>query len=187
MATGKQTWRQVGDCWNLTHAVQQIDKVESVLPTSPLPRRCHSLRNRCDLWPHAKWRRTSHPAGGYLIDGVRNERMIVMPDLKIAAVTAAALLGSTMMVGTSAAMPLNGLPQASKDVASNVQDVRLVCGPRGCWHRPGWRGPGWHRWGWRGPGWNRWGWGGPGWGWGGPGWHRWGWRGPGWHRAGWWG
>jgi hypothetical protein len=74
---------------------------------------------------------------------------------------AAALLGATMMVGTSVAMPLNGLSQASKQVAANVQDVRLVCGPRGCWHRPGlglWRGPGWHRWGWRGPGWHRWSW-----------------------------
>jgi hypothetical protein len=79
-----------------------------------------------------------------------------MPNLKIAAITAAALLGSTMMVGTAAAMPLNGLPQASDQVAANVQEARVVCGPRGCWRRPG---PGWGwrgRMGWRGPGWNRW-------------------------------
>jgi hypothetical protein len=104
------------------------------------------------------------------------------------------LLGSTMMVGTSVAMPLNALSQASNEAAANVQDVRLVCGPRGCWNRPGRlvrRGPGWQRFGWRGPGW------GPGWspGWGpgfgvgfGPGWGPGfgvGW-GPGW-RGGWWG
>jgi hypothetical protein len=81
-----------------------------------------------------------------------------MPNLKIASLAAAALLGSTMMIGTAAAMPLNGLPQATQQVATNVQDVRLVCGPRGCVRV----GPGWHRrWGWRGPGWRRWGWRGP--------------------------
>jgi hypothetical protein len=91
------------------------------------------------------------------------------------------LLGSTMMVGTSVAMPLNGLSQASKEVAANVQDVRLVCGPRGCWNRPGpllRRGPGWQQWGWRGPVFGP-GFGpgfGVGFGWG-PGWQRWGWWG----------
>src|SRR5215472_9501874 len=78
-------------------------------------------------------RRTSRSACGYSIDGVQNKRTVVMPNFKIAAVTAAAVLGSTMMVGASAAMPLNGLPQASKQVAADVHDVRLVCGPRGCW------------------------------------------------------
>ena len=74
-----------------------------------------------------------------------------MHNLKIAAFAAAALLGSGMTIGTAAAMPLNGLPQASKQVAANVQDVRVVCGPRGCVRV----GP---RWGWRGPGWRgRWG------------------------------
>jgi hypothetical protein len=77
-----------------------------------------------------------------------------MPDLRIAALTAAAMLGSTMMVGTSAAMPLNGLPQANRQVAADVQNVRWVCGPRGCWNRLGWSGgPGWNRWGSRGPDW----------------------------------
>jgi hypothetical protein len=83
-----------------------------------------------------------------------------MPNLKMAAFAAVALMGSTMMIGTSAAMPLNGLPVVSKQVTANVQDVRVVCGPRGCVRA----GPGWRRWGWRGPGWRRWG------------------RGPGWHR-----
>jgi hypothetical protein len=96
-----------------------------------------------------------------------------MPSLKIAAITATALLGSNMMIGIADAMPLNGLPEANKQIDANVQNVRLVCGPHGCWHV----GPGWHRWGWRGrPGWHRW-------GWRGPGWHRWGWH-PGWHRWG---
>ena len=37
-----------------------------------------------------------------------------MHNLKIAAFAAAALLGSGMTIGTAAAMPLNGLPQASR-------------------------------------------------------------------------
>jgi hypothetical protein len=32
---------------------------------------------------------------------------------------------------------LNGLPGASKQVSANVQDVRLVCGQRGCSHELG--------------------------------------------------
>jgi hypothetical protein len=82
-----------------------------------------------------------------------------MPNLKIAALTVAALLGSTMMIGTAAAMPPNGLPQVTEQLSTNIQDARVVCGPRGCWRV----GPGWRRWGWRGPGWRRWGWRGPGW------------------------
>lgn len=71
-----------------------------------------------------------------------------MRNMKTAAFTAAALLGSTMMIGTVAAMPLNGLPGASQH--AGVQDVRLVCGPRGCWHEPGpyWRYHRFGRWGW---------------------------------------
>jgi hypothetical protein len=66
---------------------------------------------------------------------------------KIAAFTAAALLGANMMIGSAAAMPLNGLPGAS--IAANVQDVRWVCSPYHCWWRPGpyWR---YHHWGWWG-------------------------------------
>ena len=62
-----------------------------------------------------------------------------MPNLKIAAVAAAASLGSTMMIGT-AAMPLNGSPQAGEQVAANIQDVH---------YQPNhwWQGSGWHRWG----------------------------------------
>jgi hypothetical protein len=73
-----------------------------------------------------------------------------MNNLRIAAFTGTALLASTIMVGTAAAMPLNGLPGASKQVSANVQDVRLVCGPRGCWHEPGqyWRYDRFGRWGW---------------------------------------
>jgi hypothetical protein len=83
-----------------------------------------------------------------------------MHNLKIAAIAAVALMGSTMMVGSAAAMPLNGLPGVSKQVTANVQDVRVVCGPRGCVRvgpRWGWRGPGWRRWGWRGGPRRRWG------------------------------
>ena len=53
-----------------------------------------------------------------------------MPNLKIAALIATALLGSTMMIGTAA-------PQAGKHFAAHI-------------HQPGhwWQGAGWHRWPW---------------------------------------
>lgn len=66
-----------------------------------------------------------------------------MPKLKIAALIAKALLGSTMMIGLAAAITPNGLSGASKPVTATIQDVR---------YQPdhGWRGAGWHRpWGWR--------------------------------------
>ena len=87
-----------------------------------------------------------------------------MVSLKTAAF-ALALLGSTMMIGpASAAMPVNGLAPAAKQVSAGVQEARYVCGPRGCWWRPGgyygrpyWGRPYWgyHRWAW---GYGRWGW-----------------------------
>ena len=73
---------------------------------------------------------------------------VVMPSLKIAAV-ALALLGSSMLVGqASAAMPVNGLTEASKQISS-VDQVWY-----GRW-RGGWRGGwGYRRWG-GGPYWGR--------------------------------
>jgi hypothetical protein len=55
-----------------------------------------------------------------------------MPNLKIAAFTTAVLLGSSMMIGTAAAMP-----QAGKHFAAHI-------------HQPGhwWQGAGWHPWPW---------------------------------------
>jgi hypothetical protein len=53
---------------------------------------------------------------------------------KIAAFTAAALLGTTTMIGAAAAMPLNGSPRARKQVAANIQAVRF--GPHGCPNQP---------------------------------------------------
>jgi hypothetical protein len=93
-----------------------------------------------------------------------------MASLKIAAF-ALALLGSSMLVGqASAAMPVNGMTEASKQISS-VDQVWY-----GRW-RGGWRG-GW--------GYRRWG-GGPYWGrpyWGRP--YAYGWRGGcGWRRC-WW-
>jgi hypothetical protein len=63
-----------------------------------------------------------------------------MPNLKIAAFTAAALVGSNMLIGSAPAMPLIGLPQASKQTSAIVQYVR---------NQPDhwWRGGGRHRWG----------------------------------------
>ena len=92
-----------------------------------------------------------------------------MASLRIAAF-ALALLGSSMVIGqASAAMPVNGLTPARTHIANNVQHARYVCGPRGCWWRPGWGhryygGPYWGyhrwacgygRWGWRHYGWRR--------------------------------
>lgn len=83
-------------------------------------------------------------------------------------IAAFAVLGATALAsGTASAMP-NGLPRA--DRASNVEQVRWVCGPYRCWWRPnyyrayGFYGPRFYGGGWR-HGWHR------GWhrGWG----HRW--------------
>jgi len=61
-----------------------------------------------------------------------------MTSLRITAF-ALALLGSSMVIGqASAAMPVNGLTPARTHIANNVQHARYVCGPRGCWWRPGW-------------------------------------------------
>jgi hypothetical protein len=53
-----------------------------------------------------------------------------MRNLKIAAFTAAALLGSSMMIGAAAPMP-----EASKHLTAHI-------------HKPGhwWQGAGWHPW-----------------------------------------
>jgi hypothetical protein len=81
-----------------------------------------------------------------LIDGV-DETRLQMHNLKIAALAAAALLGPSRMIGAAAAQPLNGLQQVSNQVAADIQDVRLACGPHSWWHQPDhwWRGAGWHR------------------------------------------
>jgi hypothetical protein len=76
----------------------------------------------------------------------RAEGGFAMSKLKITAFAGAALLGS---IGAAAAMPSNALPQASKQVGAYVQDVRLVCGPGGCWHEPGYYHHWWHHGPWR--------------------------------------
>jgi len=70
-----------------------------------------------------------------------------MASLKIAAF-ALALLGSSMVAGeASAAMPVNGLTEATKQI-NNVQDVwwcgRWRCGPY--WGYRRWWGPGPYYW-----------------------------------------
>jgi hypothetical protein len=78
-----------------------------------------------------------------------------MPSLRIAAF-ALVLLGSSMVVGqASAAMPVDGLTSATKQIGV-VQDVRW-CGPYRCWGRPYYwgRGPYWGRPYWRRCGWRR--------------------------------
>lgn len=84
-----------------------------------------------------------------------------MPRFKIAAVVVTALVGSSAMAVSASAMPAAGLTRAATPQASNVQNVRWVCGPYRCFWAPGygWWGPrpypywGPGRWGWRG-GWH---------------------------------
>src|SRR6516165_2940540 len=109
----------------------------------------------------------------------------------IFAILATTALLSTGMFGTR----VEAMTPAPLDVAAPnadlVQQAAVVCGPRGCVHRPTpIRRPLWNQWGggWGG-GWNTWngGWGG-GWntwngGWGG-GWNTWNGCRPGWTRQG---
>jgi hypothetical protein len=56
------------------------------------------------------------------------------------ALSAALLGGLVAASGQASAMP-NGLSALAQEQTSDVQDVRWVCGPRGCVWRPGlWRG-----------------------------------------------
>jgi hypothetical protein len=94
----------------------------------------------------------------------------------VAAATIAALLAVATPANKAAAMPVAtpgqlGLPDGA---AGSVEKTVLVCGPWGCYWRPGYWG--WYRpypyWGWRRHYW--WGWHRPGWGWHRPwGWRRW--------------
>jgi hypothetical protein len=82
--------------------------------------------------------------------------------LKFALVGLAALGGAALSAGTASAMPI-GLA-TNTDIASNIDQVRLVCNGYGrCWRTPGYYygGPvvvrrgyygGWHR-GWHGRRW----------------------------------
>ncbi len=77
-------------------------------------------------------------AGGDFVNDERQEGGVAMASLRIAAF-ALALLGSSLLVGqASAAMPVNGLTEASKQISS--VDKVWCCGR---W-RGGW---GYHRWG----------------------------------------
>ena len=69
-----------------------------------------------------------------------------MKHLKYALAAAAAVSAVALASGSVSAMP-NGLPSISSALSSNVEDVRLVCGPYRCWRRPGW----YHAYGYYGP------------------------------------
>jgi hypothetical protein len=104
--------------------------------------------------------------GGDCVSDKRKEGGVAMASLKIAAF-ALALLGSSMVVGqASAAMPVNGMTEASKQISSVDQ---VWCGR---WRCGGYRW-GYRRWGYR-PYWGRPYWGRPyAYGWrGGCGWRR---------------
>jgi hypothetical protein len=51
-----------------------------------------------------------------------------------ALITATALGSAAMVAGPASAMPVDNLADAA---ASNVEQVRWVCGPYRCWWRPG--------------------------------------------------
>jgi hypothetical protein len=95
------------------------------------------------------------------------------------ALAAAAILSLTM-IGSAAALPADNLASTAK-ASAGIQQVRWVCGPRGCfWRRNVFIGPRFAGrgagWGWRRPLYGfaggRWGWRGRGWGWR-HGWRRW--------------
>ena len=72
-----------------------------------------------------------------------------MANWKLGGLACAAMLGSALLIGPASAMPANGLATvASKNLTSNIQDVRLVCGPYRCWNTWGPRRWGANRWGW---------------------------------------
>jgi hypothetical protein len=74
----------------------------------------------------------------------------------------AALLGSSLLIGTASAAPsLGPAGTVRQQTTDGLQPVRWVCGPYRCWWGPGpywggpyWRGrywgPGPYYWGWRG-------------------------------------
>jgi hypothetical protein len=81
---------------------------------------------------------------------------------KSGGLTAAVLLGSSLVIGHASAMPANGLATAGGQVADGIETAAYVCGPYRCWWRPGpYFGP--HAFGYVGPhhywwGWHRHGW-----------------------------
>jgi hypothetical protein len=60
-----------------------------------------------------------------------------MPGLRIAAVALAALLSLSMTSVAAPTMLPSGLAPAAEQSATNLQDVRWVCGPYRCWWQPG--------------------------------------------------
>ncbi len=71
--------------------------------------------------------------------------VVVVTRLRMTAI-ALGLLGSSFAIGqASAAMPVNGLAAAEKQISTNVEDVRWAPGHH--WHGRHW---GWHHPGWLG-------------------------------------
>jgi hypothetical protein len=59
-----------------------------------------------------------------------------MKTLKMALVAATALGGAFLVSGSASAMPVGGLAAASKELSTDIQDVRWVCGYYRCWWQP---------------------------------------------------
>jgi hypothetical protein len=61
--------------------------------------------------------------------------------LRIVVFVLAAIGGLALTSTAGSAIP-NGIPNANEAVGqtSNVEQARWVCGPRGCFRRPNWRG-----------------------------------------------
>jgi len=88
-----------------------------------------------------------------------------MTKIRSGLIGAVAMCGTALWaLGSASAMPVSGLANASDEVATDLQQVRWVCGPFRCWWRPNyypyygyaWGGPRFYArpWGWRaGPYW----------------------------------
>jgi hypothetical protein len=67
-----------------------------------------------------------------------------MPQLKMALIAVIALSGATL--GSASAMPVSNLAAAAQE-SSDIQNVRVVCGPFRCWWQPNYYwGPRYHWW-----------------------------------------
>ena len=62
---------------------------------------------------------------------------------RLALAASAAVLAGLLTVGTASAMPVGSVKAAAENLGTNVDNVAWICGPRGCWWRPGYY---WRRW-----------------------------------------
>jgi hypothetical protein len=59
-----------------------------------------------------------------------------MRKLRLAVIGAIAVCATALASGHASAMPVGGVASAASEMATDVQNVRWVCGPFRCWWRP---------------------------------------------------